>query len=144
MISSYPATNNPQDSFLNSMFSPFYPQKYHFCKAACGYSCLFTTVSIFLSLIPECNLPPRACCNGYHCLTLAPRFLLTTPPVSDCQWKRTTRPTVGTVRAPLSRRTRRRRCWKASGTDFPLKYMDLLQLFWLDGLEIPGRDLRTC
>ena len=26
-------------------------------------------------------------------------FLLTAPPVSDCQWKRTTRPTVGTVKS---------------------------------------------
>ena len=53
-----PATNNPNDSFLNSMFSPFHPHKYSCCNAACGYSCLFTTVSIFLSFIPECILSP--------------------------------------------------------------------------------------
>ena len=40
------------------MFSPFHPHKYSCCNAACGYSCLFTTVSIFLSFIPECILPP--------------------------------------------------------------------------------------
>ena len=38
-----------------------------------------------------------------------------TTPVSACQWKCTTQPTVGTVRAPLCRRTRLRWCWTAPG-----------------------------
>ena len=65
------------------MFSPVHPHKYSYCKAVCGYSCLFTTVSIFLSLIPHCSLHPQPpphphphlCCNGYHSLTLAQRVI---------------------------------------------------------------------
>ena len=65
------------------MFSPVHPHKYSYCKAVCGYSCLFTTVSIFLSLTPHCSLHPQPpppphphlCCNGYHSLTLAQRVI---------------------------------------------------------------------
>ena len=42
-------------------------------------------------------------------------FSLTAPPVPAGQRKRATQATVGTVRAPLRRRTRRRRSWPAPG-----------------------------
>ena len=57
IISTSPATNKPNGNFLKSISSPLHPHKYSGCRAACGYFCLFTIVSICLSLMPEYTLP---------------------------------------------------------------------------------------
>ena len=57
IISISPATNKPKGNFLESISSPLHPHRYAGCKAACGYFCLFTIVSICLSLMPEYTLP---------------------------------------------------------------------------------------